>query len=85
MEEAQKSVGLDSDERKPMHDYTSQIYEVLKEMCRYSQGLSVDYSVLKKRIMAKGFTEEELADTIQNYLRMNVIMREDSVITLIEQ
>lgn len=68
-----------------MHDYTSQIYEVLKEMCRYSQGLSVDYSVLKKRIMAKGFTEEELADTIQNYLRMNVIMREDSVITLIEQ
>ena len=68
-----------------MHDYTSQIYEVLKEMCRYSQGLSVDYSVLKKRIMAKGFTEEELADTIQNYLRMNVIMREDRVITLIEQ
>ena len=68
-----------------MHDYTSQIYEVLREMCKYSQGMSVDYSVLKKRITAKGFTEEELADTIQNYLRMNVIMREDSVITLIEQ
>ena len=84
MEEAQKSVGLENNEKKPMHDYTSQIFEVMKEMCKYSDGLSVDYQVLKKRILAKGFTEEELGDTIQNYLRMNVIMREDNVITLIE-
>ena len=56
MEEAQKSVGLENDERKPMHDYKSQIYEVLKDMCKYSDGLSVEYTVLKKRILNKGFT-----------------------------
>jgi len=67
-----------------MHDFTSQIYEVLKEMCRYADGMSVDYNVLKKRILAKGFTEEELVDTIDNYLRMNVIMREDTMLTLID-
>jgi len=77
-------VSLESDERKPMHDFTSQIYEVLKEMCRYADGMSVDYNVLKKRILAKGFTEEELVDTIDNYLRMNVIMREDTMLTLID-
>ena len=67
-----------------MHDFTSQIYEVLKEMCRYADGMSVDYNVLKKLILAKGFTEEELVDTIDNYLRMNVIMREDTMLTLID-
>lgn len=77
-------MSLESDERKPMHDFTSQIYEVLKEMCRYADGMSVDYNVLKKRILAKGFTEEELVDTIDNYLRMNVIMREDTMLTLID-
>jgi hypothetical protein len=84
MEEAQKSVGMDNDERRPMHDYTSQIFDVLKEMCKYADGMSVDYNILKKRILAKGYTEEELNDTIDNYLRMNVIMREDAILTLID-
>lgn len=84
MEEAQKSVTIDNDERRPMHDYVSQIFEMLKEMCKYADGLSVDYTVLKKRIVAKGFTEDQLNDTIENYLRMNIIMREDSLLTLIE-
>jgi hypothetical protein len=84
MEEAQRSVGQDNDERRPMHDYASQIFEVLREMCKYADGMSVDYGVLRKRILAKGFTEEELNDTLENYLRMNVIMREDTMLTLIE-
>ena len=67
-----------------MYDFTSQIFEVLKEMCKYADGMSVDYNVLKKRIVAKGYTEEELNQTIENYLRMNVIMREDSMLTLID-
>ena len=53
-------------------------------MCKYADGMSVDYNVLKKRILAKGYTEEELNDTIENYLRMNVIMREDTMLTLID-
>ena len=84
MDEAQKSVSLETDERKPMHDYTSDIFTMLREMCKYSEGMSVDYLVLKKRVVARGYTESELGDTIQNYLRMNVLMREDNIITLIE-
>jgi hypothetical protein len=84
MEEAQKSIVRDNEERKPMHDYQSRIFEMLKEMCKYDDGLSVDFSLLKKRILQKGFTEEELVDTVQSYLNMNVIMREDNTITLIE-
>lgn len=75
---------MDNDDRRPMYDFTSQIFEVLKEMCKYADGMSVDYNVLKKRIVAKGYTEEELNQTIENYLRMNVIMREDSMLTLID-
>ena len=67
-----------------MHDYASQIFDVLKDMCKYADGLSVDYNVLKKRILSKGFTEEELVETVESYLRMNVIMREDTMLTLIE-
>lgn len=40
-----------------MHDYMSSIFEILKEMCKYADGLSVDLGVLKKRITTKGFTE----------------------------
>lgn len=84
MEEAHRSIIQDSEERKPMHDYRSRIFEILKEMCKYVDGLSVDYSLLKKRILQKGFTEEELDDTVDNYLKMNVIMREENMLTLIE-
>lgn len=84
MEQAQRTVLMDNDDRRPMYDFTSQIFEVLKEMCKYADGMSVDYNVLKKRIVAKGYTEEELNQTIENYLRMNVIMREDSMLTLID-
>ena len=56
MEEAQRSVGLENDQRKPMHDFTSNIYEMLKDMCKYSEGLSVDYQTLKKRVLAKGYS-----------------------------
>lgn len=84
MEEAQRSITMESEERKPMHDYQSRIFEILKEMSRYVDGLSVDYEMVKRRIIQKGFTEEELNDTLQSYLNMNVIMREENMITLIE-
>lgn len=56
MEEAHRSIIQDSVERKPMHDYRSRIFEILKEMCKYVEGLSVDYALLRKRILQKGFT-----------------------------
>jgi hypothetical protein len=44
----------------------------------------VEFDKLRKRIMARGFTEDELNETLANYLQLNLIMREDNVITLIE-
>lgn len=84
MEEAQKSIVRDNEERKPMHDYQSRIFEIYKEMSKYYDGLTVDYYLLKKRILQKGFTDEELDETLRSYINMNVIMREGNMITLIE-
>jgi len=67
-----------------MHDYATKIYENLKELCKYSDGMSVDDDILRKRIMSRGFTEEEMNDTLQKYLDLNLIMKEGKTITLIE-
>lgn len=67
-----------------MHDYPSKIFEIIKDQCKYSGGLSVEFDKLRKRIMARGFKEDELNETLANYLQLNLIMREDNVITLIE-
>lgn len=74
----------DKDERKPVHDYPSKIFEIIKDQCKYSGSLSVEFEKLRKRVLIRGFTEEELNDTLSNYLGLNLIMREDNVITLIE-
>jgi hypothetical protein len=41
MEEAQKSITSEHTDRKPMQDYATKIYEIIKEICKYSNGLSV--------------------------------------------
>jgi hypothetical protein len=67
-----------------MHDHVSRIYELLKELCKYSDGMSIDEDILKKRVLARGYSEEDLNDTVQNYLNLNLIMKEGRMITLIE-
>ena len=85
MEEAQKNVGTDIDEWTPLHDYQSRIYGMLRELSKYLEGPSVDYEQLRRKVINKGHTEDELNETLQKYLDMNVIMREDNVITIIEK
>ena len=47
MEEAHRSIIQDTEERKPMHDYRSRIFEILKEMLDRAHGRakqSVDHT-----------------------------------------
>lgn len=67
-----------------MQDYTTKIYEILKELCKYSDGMSVDEDILKKRIVTRGYTEEEMAETLQKYLDLNLIMKDRKMVTLVE-
>ena len=85
MEEAQRSVTLENDERRPIHNEVSIIFDILKEHCKYKSDLSVDYNLLRKKIMSKGFSEDKLEETINSYLNMNVLMRDGDRITLVEQ
>ena len=46
--------------------------------------MSLDEDTLRKRILARGFTEEEMRDTLQKYLELNLIMRSGNMVTLVE-
>lgn len=39
-----------------MHDYTSQIFDIIKDLCKYTTELSVDLDTLRRRILARGYT-----------------------------
>ena len=47
-------------------------------------GMSLDEDTLRKRILARGFTEEEMRDTLQKCLELNLIMRSGNMVTLVE-
>ena len=68
MEESQKNLGMEKEgTRKPMHDYMSKIFEMLKDQCEYSDNKSVELDILRRRVLARGYTETELGDTLQDY------------------
>lgn len=58
---------------------------MLRDLNKYLDGASVDYEQLKRKVISKGYNEDELGETLQKYLDMNVIMREDNLITIIEK
>lgn len=84
LEESQKSVLFDTEVRKPRQDNTSAIYSIIKDLCNYSTGKSVDMSVIEERIYRKGYSEEELQITLKNYENLNVLMIEGNVVSLVE-
>jgi len=56
LEESQKNLNYETEERKPKHDYPSKIFEIIKDMCGYSTSRNVDMDLLKKRGLSRGFT-----------------------------
>ncbi|CAM6001738.1 unnamed protein product [Sphagnum balticum] len=53
---SQKSV-TPSKEKKVILDSTTAVYEMIKEMCKYSESSSVDTDILRKRVLTRGYTE----------------------------
>jgi hypothetical protein len=56
-------------------DIISAIFEIVKDLCKYNSEKSVDIDIIKKRVFARGHSEEDLHTTLDNYLRLNVLMR----------
>jgi hypothetical protein len=84
LEESQKNLGLEEEDRRPMHDFISNIFEIVRDLCKYSPELSVGYQALKTRVISRGFSEEQLNETLDNYLSLNLLMSQNDVITLID-
>ena len=74
MEETQKNLGGEKEIHKPMHDYKSRIFEILSEQCKYSDSMSVEREILLKRVLARGYSEAEMDETIEEYIKNDVIM-----------
>ena len=55
----------------------SKTFGIIKEMSNYRDELNaiLDYSILKKRVLSKGISEDTLQITIQQYERLNMIIR----------
>lgn len=67
-----------------MHDYPSRIYEMIKDLCKYNTELSIDVHALRKRVELRGYSSVELEETIENYIKLNLIMRDGNNIVLID-
>lgn len=67
-----------------MHDYISNIFEMIRDLCKYTSELSVDLDTLKKRVITRGYTEDQLNETISNYISLNLLMNEGKTVTLID-
>lgn len=39
-----------------MHDINSRIFEIIRDLCKYNDGLSVDMETLKRRVIGKGWS-----------------------------
>ena len=61
----------------------SAIFEIVKDRCHYNQEKSEHIENIRKRVLARGYSPEELELTLKNYEKLNVIMVDDDRIRLI--
>jgi hypothetical protein len=59
-------------------DDLSAIFSMIKDLCNYKEDGIIELDVLKKRVMARGFTVDALESTINHYERLDVLMRNSS-------
>lgn len=66
MQESQKNVSYDGEpDRKEIKDDVSQIFGIIKEMGDYKTNKPIiDMSILLKRVVSKGYSEDALKKTI---------------------
>jgi hypothetical protein len=51
------------------------VYEICKDLCIYKEKKTIEYQMLLTRVLARGFTENNLLLMLKQYELMNVLMR----------
>lgn len=69
--------------KESKEDLTS-VFNICKDMCIYSTSKSVDYDMLLRAVLARGYSEEILDLMLKNYSNLNVLMKQDNTITVMD-
>jgi DNA replication licensing factor MCM7 len=77
---------INNDKKAQRYDPVSSIFNLIKEDCKQTRDRTVEYSKLERRIIAKGYSIDQLNECINTYAGLNVLMRSNdrSKVTLIE-
>lgn len=68
IEESQKSVtNTRFKDKKSSTDDVSSVFEIVKDLCKYKEDQSVEYSVCLKRVLARGYAQETLDLVLKQY------------------
>jgi hypothetical protein len=65
------------------NDISGNIFAMIKSVCSMNtKTLSAELSVIEKRVLTKGFSQDDLDRTLKEYERLNVIMVSNGWVTL---
>lgn len=84
MESSRASVNLDSTNTKRT-DPISTIFKIIRDECKKDAGLTSDIASIERRVLAKGYSQDELKECLNTYANLNILMLSDSgnLVTLI--
>jgi DNA replicative helicase MCM subunit Mcm2 (Cdc46/Mcm family) len=83
IEESQASVQTDKDAKPKKQDSTSVIFDIIKSMCKYNENCQADYELVEKRVLARGFTQDQFETTLKSYESNNVLMHLNNRIMIV--
>jgi hypothetical protein len=83
IEESQASVQVDQDLKKAKQDNKSAIFDIIKGICRYSDKGQADFTLVEKRVLARGYTLDQFEATLKEYEDLNVIMHLNNLIMIL--
>jgi hypothetical protein len=55
LDESQRSIVPEKKSFKPKVDYSSAIFEIIKERCSYNEGKVEDLSMIESRVTSRGY------------------------------
>ncbi len=82
IEDSQANIRTHTGPRKPKGDVKSQIYEIIKTICSYSNGNKAPEELIERRVLAKGYLKDRLEETIKDYEAINVLLRDSGNIII---
>lgn len=87
LESAQKSVQDDEEDEEKIGqnkvDVQGKILEIIKRACKYDPHFQVKRTELEKNVFSKGFTNNQLNNTLKTYSNLNILMlnEDNNIIT----